>query len=343
MSHGDGGMTPEHHSDVLAALLRIEHARLPVTDRSALPAVLAGIAEELRGVIGAHAIRIAVAAAAFDPPLHVTALSPPGEQPLHGCIDYPLVWGGLCLGTLSITPRPVGAEAALALLSRAATETIAEVRAAELLVLDAEQRVRRWLANELHDAVKQTLPAIRLLAERAARETDANPRRARRLLDDIRESAQQGLEELTLLLGGMRGQPAGVNLHHMLSRLLAQVAREDPHLHVESRIDIAELPWDVAACVLGIVRNALTNVVRHAQAKHVAVQVAAHNDRLTIDVRDDGIGLQREQALAEPGIGLDSMFERVTELGGSVELASRPGGGTSIRVRLPLRAGGKHD
>lgn len=92
------------------------------------------------------------------------------------------------------------------------------------------------------------------------------------------------------------------------------------------------LPAAVEVAAYRIVQEALTNVVRHAQAPTCTIQLSLA-DGLEIEISDDGVGLPAERHL---GIGLTSMKERAAELGGSCVVEQAPGGGTRVRAHLPL-------
>ena len=94
---------------------------------------------------------------------------------------------------------------------------------------------------------------------------------------------------------------------------------------------------DVAVCLFRVAQEALTNAVRHARARTISVQLKATDTDVDLDVIDDGVGfIARERA--GQGLGLRSMDERVRFTGGSVTVASRPGEGTTVLVRVPIAA-----
>jgi two-component system NarL family sensor kinase len=102
--------------------------------------------------------------------------------------------------------------------------------------------------------------------------------------------------------------------------------------------DLPDLPAAVEVAVYRIAQEALTNVVRHAQAKSCNVGLAVMDESsssssVALDVLDDGVGIPKER---RAGVGLSSMYERAAELGGSCVLESAPEGGTRVLVRLPL-------
>ncbi len=317
---------------IVALLARLEHARQPLTDRAGLHALLQQVVEGLAELSGAGAA-IMVTPEVFEPPLMLRVTV--GED-LAVARAHPLVYGGVVVATAHLR-HPESLPLAETLLLRVATEALAELRAAEQSVRDAEARTRRHLAAELHDHVKQVLPAIRLLAERAERDLARDPASAALLLREVREAAQQGLDDLAFLLGGLRGQRAGQDLHSALERLLAQVSRVSPQLVVAAELVAPPLGWECAACLLGIARGALVNVLQHAGAGTVHVRLAPVDGDVLLEISDDGVGAHLEAALAAPGIGLESVLERVEGRGGRAQISTAPGQGTTIRVWLPAK------
>ena len=100
--------------------------------------------------------------------------------------------------------------------------------------------------------------------------------------------------------------------------------------------DFDALPDVYRTCVYRAVQEALTNCIRHAEARSIDVMVVGHADRLQVTVTDDGIGL--DSARRSGGFGLRGIEERVKELHGVVTIASAPGQGTRLEIRLPLPA-----
>jgi signal transduction histidine kinase len=98
-------------------------------------------------------------------------------------------------------------------------------------------------------------------------------------------------------------------------------------------VDLPALPAAVEVAAYAIVREALTNVVRHAGATHAAVRLDVDGPRLVVEVADDGCGLP---GAVTTGVGLASTRERAQELGGTCAVAAQPGGGTVVSARLPL-------
>ncbi len=318
---------------MLAALIRLEHLRHPLTRRADLPAVLQQVAEEVLPLAGAASVRIALCAAAFTPPF-VLAIAV-GDAMVDTSEPLLLQWGGITLAEVRVAP-PCQADSHTMLLLRVATESLAEVWASERMVAEVETVTRARIAFDLHDAGKQVLPAIRLFAERAERDVTRNPAAAAEMLRAIREIAQQGLDDMTFWLGDLHGHQAVVDFSQMLARLLDQTSRAAPHLTLDRQIAVPTLPWQIAACLLGMLRGALANVVLHAKARTVQVSIQPTAGGVLAYVCDDGMGIDVQAAIAAPGIGLESMLERARALGGWTSIGSGPVGGTCLEIWLPL-------
>jgi signal transduction histidine kinase len=93
------------------------------------------------------------------------------------------------------------------------------------------------------------------------------------------------------------------------------------------------LPAAVEVAAYRIAQEAMTNVVRHAEARHCTVSLTAQNNHLDVVIADDGKGYP---ANFHSGVGLNSMRERAEELGGTIRFENRPAGGARVQVRLPL-------
>jgi signal transduction histidine kinase len=329
-----------HPQNLLTTLLRIEQARQPVTDRATLPPVLQVITQEIQTLLQADTVMITLCAERFDPPWPLGVVRG-ANDPTQTAGIHEIHWAGVHLATLRIVPPPDDAALTtmLPLLLRMLGESIAEVRAVELLVQQTQERIRRELADELHASVQQILAGIRLLAERTTREIARDPHYATRLAQDIREAAQQGFTEQRFVIHGTRGHDLRHTFHDDLQRLLDQLTRQVPDLQLTRSLDVPVVSADVAACLIHTVRNVLANIALHAQAQAVHIRIAADDPWVALHIRDDGVGCDLEAALAAPGIGLNSVIERVTTLGGRYQLTGAPGSGVQLDVWLPLPSG----
>jgi signal transduction histidine kinase len=323
--------------DILQTLLRIEQARHPLIDRSTLPDVLYQVIYELQVTLNASWISIHVYDDLFDPPfpLAITVGTPTTEQATHD-----LVWAGMTLGYVQITPVPLTVEssALLTLLLRVMSESIAEVQAAEWLVRQTREQVQRDLAFDLHDAARNVLAGIVLLADEAVRDLEHQPQATRARLHTIREAAHQAQDRVRFLIGHLRGHPVISDLRATLDALLTFFRQAAPDLIIQTDLTFPAVDGETAACLVGVVRNALTNVVQHAQARSVQVTLMPTETGVLLRVCDDGIGCDAEHALAEPGVGLDSLFAWVRQRDGTATIDSAPDRGLCLEVWLPVKS-----
>jgi signal transduction histidine kinase len=209
-------------------------------------------------------------------------------------------------------------------------------RSRELSILSERNRV----ALELHDAVSQKLFSLNLAAEAAATLLDRSPAQAREQVDRVRDLARESLTELRSLILGLR--PADLE-RDGLAGALRQEAMMLEQIHgIEVRLDLGG-GQDIGdrgreAEVLRIAEEALHNAVRHSAAQSVSVRLRGEDGAVTVEVVDDGRGFDpADPQLRSQHMGLTSMEERARDLGGRLQLVSRPGAGTTVRVEIPAR------
>ena len=209
----------------------------------------------------------------------------------------------------------------------------------------AAQEERHRLARDLHDSVKQQLFAIHTGAATAQARFDVEPAGARQALTQVRESARQAMSEMEAMLHGLRAAPLeNVGLVEALKQACEALA-----FRTGSRVEFVpgELPSSEALppgaqdALLRQAQEALANVARHARASHVRVTLGGTRRELELVVKDDGAGF--EQSERAQGQGLSNMRARAEECGGRMEIASRPGGGTCIRMTIPATAPDRAD
>jgi signal transduction histidine kinase len=187
---------------------------------------------------------------------------------------------------------------------------------------------RQRIERDLHDGAQQRLVALAMDLGRARERFDSDPQRARQLVDDAHEEAKAALVELRDLARGIH--PA-VLTDRGLDAALSAVVTRCP-IPVSLSVDVpGRLSAPVESAAYFVVAEALTNVAKHAKAKRAHVFIAVQNNRLVIEVRDDGIG----GADASQGSGLAGLADRVAALGGWMRLLSPPKGPTSVVVELP--------
>ncbi|MGE5603898.1 MAG: GAF domain-containing protein [Nitrososphaerales archaeon] len=195
---------------------------------------------------------------------------------------------------------------------------------------------RQRLARELHDSVAQTFYSIALAAHSAKAQLRRNPDTAEQRLAHIVGLAEAGLTEMKALIFDL--QMEGLRRDGLVQALRRHVdaltVRNDIRVHAE--LD-GEPSADLGSkeAIYGIAREALQNVVRHANATDLYLKLSHSNDALSVEVRDNGTGFEADTA-GEGTMGLRSMRERASAAGGSVEISSSPGEGAIVRAQVPL-------
>jgi signal transduction histidine kinase len=208
-------------------------------------------------------------------------------------------------------------------------------RSRERLVAAREEE-RRRLRRDLHDGLGAQLAGLNVQAGSLRRLIPHDPAAADELVVELREELRGAIADIRRLVYDLR-PPAldDLGLVGALRRLAERYGLEgqQPQVLVEAPEDLPRLPAAVEVAVYRITQEALTNVVRHAQAKRCIVRLAVMKEDVALDILDDGVGIPAEPTA---GVGLSSMRERAAELGGSCVVESVPKGGTRVLVCLPL-------
>lgn len=252
--------------------------------------------------------------------------------------------------------RVAARTAALAESNRDLTREVAERKRAENALVASQEELRevaaigssareqemRRISRELHDELAQTLATLRIetdgLREEVGHESvDAQAQRRlaamRSLLDDAVASTRRIASDLRPLVLDDLGLVAAM---HWLVQAFMQRSGTTCELTVEPA-DL-ELGEPYATATFRMVQESLTNVARHARASHVEVHVVREHDWIVLTVRDDGVGFDPAQARKPNSFGLAGLRERAYLVEGQLHIQSAPGRGTTVAVRIPLRA-----
>ena len=204
----------------------------------------------------------------------------------------------------------------------------------ERLVLGREDD-RRRIRRDLHDGLGPALGGVALRLQAAGNAIDSEPARARELVGLARTEVSDALDDVRRLVHDLR-PPA-------LDDLGLEAAVRQQADRVRSEVDVAVaaegatgLPAAVEVAAYRIVSEALANVVKHAEARHVDVRLEGDAAALTVTVADDGRGIGPD---VTAGVGLLSLRERAEELGGRCEVTCPESGGTTVHAVLPFGTG----
>jgi signal transduction histidine kinase len=204
-----------------------------------------------------------------------------------------------------------------------------------------EEEERRRIARDLHDGVGQDLTALRHRIEAARTAGGAEERSTR--LDEALALCDRALDETRSLARLLRPQILDDLGLEAAIRWLARRCSEAASCSVDVDVGLGDerLGQEVSTVAFRLVQEALTNVIRHAQARHVSIRVARRGEFLQVLVADDGRGFDPDATPREPGhagAGVSGMRERVQLFGGRFSIASAPGEGVQVRAQLPLVA-----
>ncbi len=184
---------------------------------------------------------------------------------------------------------------------------------------------RERIGRDLHDLLGHTLSLITLKLELARKLSERDPEGSRREMADAERVARSALAEVRSAVTGIRSADLAAELASV--RLML----ESSQVHLDYEPPPADLPPALECGLALVLREAATNITRHAQASRAQMLFARDGDMLQLTIADDGRG-----GVNTDGNGLAGMRDRVRELGGTISITSPRGGGTRLLVRVPI-------
>ena len=256
----------------------------------------------------------------------------------------PLVYQGAPIGKLIVVPRrgdtlsPTDRLLVEALAKNAGAAvhavTLTEaLRKSRNEILAAREEERRRLRRDLHDGLGPELAGIALGVGAARNFAVGDPGKTAELLGRVQDQAEAATRSVRGLVDGLR--PAALDdlglVEAIRNKAESMFAGSEIELEVDAPADRLTLPAAVEVAAMRITLEAATNVIRHSEATHCRLTISM-DDALVIEVIDDGQGIHGSRR----GVGLDSMRERVEEVGGALTIGDGDGGGTRVCATLPL-------
>ena len=224
----------------------------------------------------------------------------------------------------------------------AATERVAFKREMLGEILNAQEAERARVSRDLHDDVGQALTSVLLglrLVESALASGEVALDDARRRTDDVRALVADALRRTRKLAFDLRPTVLDdVGLVPALERLAQDMtARADTTVSFAAHgFGADRLPTEIETVIYRVVQEALTNITRHAGAATASITVIVAEGRVRALVEDDGVGFETDAVPTRGHLGLKGMAERADLVGGTVELSSTTGTGTTVLLELPL-------
>jgi signal transduction histidine kinase len=208
-------------------------------------------------------------------------------------------------------------------------------------VITAQERERKSISRELHDQIGQSLLA--LLVDMRTRNDGMS---CGAYCNSHQKGIQDLIEEVRQVSRGMH--PSVLDDYGLDSALRAYVketaARHNVRIDYETNCPdgCRRLPEPVEVALYRIAQESITNAIRHAHPSHISVILLLNPQQSTLLIEDDGMGFCVEQTVPSRGLGLVSMRERCSLLGGELDITSDAGEGTTVRARVPLTTESEH-
>ncbi len=264
-----------------------------------------------------------------------------GDSMLHlerGNLSRPIPYLGYDeIGRLGEQLRSIGTrwEEQVSSLQRLSTNN-AEL--AEKARVSAVVEERQRLARELHDAVSQQLFAISMTATAVGRTLEKDFEKAKRQIALIEEMSSVAQSEMRALLLHLRPvHLEGKRLSQGLMDLLQELQAKVPIAIAWDMDERIRLPKGIEDHLFRIVQEALSNTLRHSKATQMELKLIRPSDSIRLSIRDNGVGFELDEG-KHASYGIQSMKERVNEIGGTIHFITAPGKGTRIEIRVPILA-----
>jgi signal transduction histidine kinase len=224
--------------------------------------------------------------------------------------------------------RDLAAQAGLVLRN---VRLIEELRDSRRRIVGAQDEERRRLERNIHDGAQQQLVALAVQLKLLEQQVERDPQGARALATRLQSATTSALEDLRDLARGI--YPPLLADKGLAAALEAQARKAAMRISVEVE-GVGRYQQGTEAAVYFCTLEALQNVAKYAEASSTRIRLHGHDGRLTFEVSDDGRGF--DPATTRSGLGLEGMADRIDAIGGTLEVRSAPGEGTTIVGDIPV-------
>ena len=202
-------------------------------------------------------------------------------------------------------------------------------------VFDGEEMERQRLSRELHDGIGQSLIAIKLRLENLLYQ---DGKEIGNSIQELKKYFDQIIDEVRRISNNLMPSVLEVFSIPIAFRNLFSETEEHSGLriHFEAKGNFDDLDKKIKTYIYRLTQEALNNIVKHAEAREVRVNLTRNTDYLTLVIRDDGKGFSPESVIKDGGNGIHNMRERASLLQGQIEIRSAPMKGTSITLNVPI-------
>jgi signal transduction histidine kinase len=207
-------------------------------------------------------------------------------------------------------------------------------------MIEANEMERSRIARDLHDDIGQRMAVLIMELDGASEALPLNLTEWRERLRTLSGAALALSKDIQAISHRLHSSKLDfLGLVSASESLCRELAASRPGLRVDFDADDVprEVPPDVALAVFRVLQEAVNNAAKHAEARRLQVTLEGVADWIHLEVVDDGIGFDPEAAMNGAGMGLVSMRERLTLVAGELFVESRPGAGSTIRARAPIR------
>lgn len=222
--------------------------------------------------------------------------------------------------------------------ARLQAEILKQKQLASEAVIAAEEYERKRIAGELHDGIGQMFSVVKMNLSGIADRTGISGN-DKDLLDKTIKLVDESCREVRSISHQM--MPNVLNETGFTAAINQFVDKIDSH-SLEVTLDVTgfdrKIPGNVEAVVYRIVQECVNNVIKHAQASHLDIQIHNEGDHISATIEDNGKGFDTSLLQTSGGIGVKGMMARVEFLGGKMEYDSAPGKGTVVAIHIPLKA-----